>query len=67
MRRRSTAETGGGDGQCVQDSVVPRRKPDRAHADIAALFRRMPVVIAAVAREMAAFLWAIGCQIAPAA
>ena len=29
--------------------------------------KKLPVVIAAVAREMAAFLWAIGRQVAPAA
>jgi hypothetical protein len=27
---------------------------------------RLPVIIAAIAREMAAFLWAIGRQIMPA-
>ncbi len=28
--------------------------------------KKLPVVVAAIAREMAAFLWAIGCQVAPA-
>jgi len=27
--------------------------------------RKLPVVVAAIAREMAAFLWAIGREIAP--
>jgi transposase len=29
--------------------------------------KKLPVVIAAIAREMAAFLWAIACQVAPVA
>jgi hypothetical protein len=29
--------------------------------------KKQPVVIAAIAREMAAFLWAIGCQVQPLA
>lgn len=29
--------------------------------------KKLPVIIAAIAREMAAFLWAIGRQITPAA
>ena len=33
---------------------------------LSAAGKKLPVVIAAVAREMAAFLWAIGHQIAPA-
>jgi transposase len=33
---------------------------------LSAAGKRLPVVIAAVAREMAAFLWAIGRQVAPA-
>ena len=28
--------------------------------------KKLPVVVAAIAREMAAFLWAIGCEVAPA-
>src|SRR5207302_10736078 len=34
---------------------------------LSAASKKLPVVIVAVAREMAAFLWAIGHQVAPAA
>ena len=34
---------------------------------LSAIGKKRPVVIAAVAREIAAFLWAIACQVAPAA
>jgi len=33
---------------------------------LSAAGKKLPVVIAAIAREMAAFLWAIGRQVAPA-
>ena len=28
--------------------------------------KELPIAVAAIAREMAAFLWAIGCEVAPA-
>jgi len=34
---------------------------------LSATGKKLPVVIAAIAREMAAFLWAIAHQVAPAA
>ena len=34
---------------------------------LSAAGKKLPVVVAAIAREMAAFLWAIGRQVAPAA
>jgi transposase len=34
---------------------------------LSAIGKKPPVVIAAIAREMAAFLWAIGCQVEPLA
>jgi transposase len=33
---------------------------------LSATGKKLPVVVAAIAREMAAFLWAIGRQVAPA-
>jgi transposase len=39
----------------------------RRYRRLSAAGKKLPVVIAAIAREMAAFLWAIGHQIAPAA
>jgi hypothetical protein len=33
---------------------------------LSAAGKKLPVIIAAIAREMAAFLWAIGRQVAPA-
>jgi transposase len=35
-------------------------------ARLSAAGKKLPVIIAAIAREMAAFLWAIGRQITPA-
>jgi len=32
---------------------------------LSATGKKLPVVVAAIAREMAAFLWAIGCEVAP--
>lgn len=32
---------------------------------LSAAGKKLPVVVAAIAREMAAFLWAIGCEVAP--
>ena len=33
---------------------------------LSATGKKLPVVVAAIAREMAAFLWAIGHEVAPA-
>jgi hypothetical protein len=45
-----------------------RRVPNDRSCSVTWLAKKtLPVIIAAIAREMAAFLWAIGRQVTPAA
>jgi transposase len=65
-------------GQTLSDRLqgLPKAVRDiawKAQIRLCARYRRLsragkklPVVVAAIAREMAAFLWAIGCEVAPA-
>src|SRR5262249_27789220 len=66
----SATPSGCGSKRCPRLSAIsPGRRKSRLcgrYRRLSAAGKKLPVIIAAIAREMAAFLWAIGRQVAPA-